>query len=71
MFINNLTNDLYVGSSLNLTKRMSSHFYYASTEKMKTILARAMRKYELHNFSLAILEFCEKDLITSIKLEQK
>lgn len=40
---------------------------------MKTppILARAMRKYELHNFSLAILEFCEKDLITSIKLEQK
>jgi excinuclease UvrABC nuclease subunit len=44
MFINNLTNDLYVGSSLNLTKRMSSHFYYASTEKMQTILARAMRK---------------------------
>jgi group I intron endonuclease len=71
MFINNLTNDLYVGSSLNLTKRMTSHFYYASTDKMKTILARSMRKYGLHNFSLAILEFCEKDVITSIKLEQK
>ena len=71
MFINNLTNDLYVGSSLNLTKRMTSHFYYASTDKIRTILARSMRKYGLHNFSLAILEFCAKDLITSIKLEQK
>ena len=30
-----------------------------------------MKKYGLNNFSLGILEFCEKDAIECVKLEQK
>jgi hypothetical protein len=72
LFINNITKDLYVGSSLNLTQRMTNHFYYANSNKTKnTILNRAMKKYGFENFSLGILEFCAKDIIVSISLEQK
>uniref|UniRef100_UPI002008ED24 hypothetical protein n=1 Tax=Exserohilum rostratum TaxID=1659837 RepID=UPI002008ED24 len=72
LFINDVTNDLYVGSSINLSKRMVSHFYYANSDKIgTTMLIRAMKKYGLNNFSLGILEFCEKDAIECVKLEQK
>jgi len=72
LFINNVTKDLYVGSSLNLTKRMTSHFYFANSSKaINSILSRAMSKYGLANFSLGILEFCAKDVIVCINLEQK
>lgn len=72
LFINNITNDLYVGSSINLTKRMTSHFYHANSEKVtKVVITRAFRKYKLENFSLAILEFCDSDLKNCLSLEQK
>ncbi len=72
LFINNITNDLYVGSSLNLTKRMGSHFFHANSNNVtKIVITRAMRKYGLDNFSLAILEFCDSDLSVCLDLEQK
>jgi len=72
IFINNLTKDTYVGSSLNLTNRMTHHFFHAkSGSKGKTIINRAMNKYKLSNFSLGVLEFCTKDVITCTTLEQK
>ena len=72
LFINNITNDLYVGSSLVLSRRMSSHFYFANCTKDTNIkLYRAMRKYRLENFSLAILDFCDKNLKSCSSLEQK
>lgn len=71
MFINNITNDLYVGSSLNLTRRMSIHFYFAKSDKGNTILIRSMKKYDIENFSLAILEFCDKKPLSCVTLEQK
>ena len=72
LFINNLTKDLYVGSSVNLTKRMTSHFYHANSDKFtKIVITRAMRKYQLENFSLAILEFCKADTLETANSEQK
>ncbi len=51
---------------------MVSHFYYANSDKIgTTILIRAMKKYGLNNFSLAILEFCKKNVIECVNLEQK
>jgi len=38
LFINDVTNDLYVGSSLNISKRMVSHFY-------KQILINLVQQY--------------------------
>ena len=72
MFINNITEELYVGSSVNLTNRMTNHFYHAKSKtKGKTIINRAMYKYKLENFSLGIVEFCVKDIIVCTTLEQK
>jgi len=72
LFINNITNDLYVGSSITLSKRMTSHFYLANSDKATNIvLARAMRKYGLKCFSLGILEICASDTIICSELEQK
>ena len=72
LFINNITNKLYVGSSIVLSKRMASHFYHANSSKdTNIILYRAMRKYKLENFSLAILEFCSPDIIACSDLEKK
>ena len=72
LLINKITNDLYVGSSINLSRRMGIHFYNANSTKLTNIIiTRAMRKYGLENFSLAILEFCNRDLNNCIKLEQK
>lgn len=72
LFINNITNDLYVGSSLNLTRRMAIYFYLFNSNKIsKSVVIRAMKKYGLENFSLAILDFCEKDSLSCLNLEQK
>lgn len=72
LFINEITKDLYVGSSLTLTKRMTVHFYHANSNKpTKIVITRAMRKYKLENFSLGILEFCQPDIMICSNLEQK
>ena len=49
---------------------MVSYYYYTNSDKQsKLVIIRAMKKYGLDNFSLGIMEFCEKsDCIT---LEQK
>lgn len=72
IFINKNTKDHYIGSSVNLSKRMAAHFYHArSNKKTSIIFYRAMRKYGLENFSLGILEFCTSDVTDCSKLEQK
>ncbi|TVY50280.1 hypothetical protein LCER1_G008196 [Lachnellula cervina] len=72
LFINNVTKDLYVGSSITLSKRMTSHFYYAnSDEDTNIVLTRAMRKYKLKNFSLGVLDICISDTILCSDLQQK
>jgi hypothetical protein len=49
---------------------MVSYYYYTNSQKpSKLVIIRAMKKYGLDNFSLAIIELCEKDLC--LTLEQK
>ncbi|MCZ6901970.1 MAG: GIY-YIG nuclease family protein [Rickettsia endosymbiont of Ixodes persulcatus] len=51
IFINNITNELYVGSSINLSKRMVSYFYYTNSDKLsKSIIIRAMKKIWVRKF---------------------
>lgn len=72
LFINQINNKLYIGSSISLSKRMASHIYHANSDKnRKIVFYRAMRKYKLENFSLAILELCTPDIIVCSELEQK
>jgi group I intron endonuclease len=76
MFINNVAtekSEVYVGSSITLARRMAAHFNYATTSNANNniVLYRAMKKYKLENFSLAILEFCKSDLKYCAEIEQK
>lgn len=72
VLINNKTKDFYIGSSINLTKRMVSYYYYTNSDKLsRIVIIRAMKKYGLDNFSLGILEFCKKDSKICLNLEQK
>ena len=72
VFINNITNKIYVGSSINLTKRMVSYYYHYNSDKpSKIVIIRAMKKYGLENFSLGIIEFCVQDPKICLNLEQK
>lgn len=49
---------------------MVSYYYHTNSQKpSKLVIIRAMKKYGLDNFSLGILEFCEKD--ACLTLEQK
>jgi|ERR1700753_476102 len=78
MFINNVVTEkpeVYVGSSITLARRMAAHYHYATSTKpnanQNIVLYRAMKKYKLENFSLAILEFCKSDLKDCAEIEQK
>lgn len=71
LFLNKQTSEMYIGSSVQLSKRMAIHFYNAKSSQETTIIFyRAMRKYGLENFDLAILEFCESNETDCSKLEQ-
>lgn len=56
-FINKVNGKFYIGSSVNLKKRVYDYFsksYYKKSEN--TIIQKAILKYGLANFELAILE---------------
>jgi hypothetical protein len=70
---NNLvTGSSYVGSSINLTNRLSNYYSLAYLKKRvkkgSSIINNSLLKYGYNNFSLDILEYCEPSLL--IKREQ-
>ena len=61
MWTNKLTGDIYVGQSFDLRKRFLNYFNlnYIS-RRNEHIICRAIIKYGYSNFSVTILEYCEK-----------
>jgi Cytochrome C oxidase subunit II, transmembrane domain/GIY-YIG catalytic domain len=61
MLTNKLTNDLYIGQSINISNRFKNYFNLSYLKsKNSLIISRALIKYEYSNFSLTILEYCDK-----------
>lgn len=60
-FINKENGKSYIGSAVNFSRRFNEHF---RGDKSNIILQKAFKKYGLHNFSLQILEYCDKSLLT-------
>ena len=63
----NKNGKIYIGSSVNLSKRFS-HYYSNKTmlnklKFSKSIIYSALLKHGRDNFSLEILEYCEKDVL--------
>ena len=62
IIINNNTNKIYIGSSLDLGRRLSVYFtnsFLANNETM--IISKALAKHSYLNFSVGILEYCHPD----------
>ena len=62
---NKITNDIYVGQSINLAKRFMNYFnlsYLKNRENL--VISRALIKYGYSNFSLDILEYCDIKILT-------
>ena len=61
MWTNLLTGDMYIGQSADLSKRFRKYFTISYLKSRKElIISRALLKYEHANFSVAILEYCDK-----------
>jgi len=65
-WVNYITGDCYVGSSINLSNRLRMYFHYdtiSNTTKGNSIIYSALLKNGYSNFSLEILEYCDKDIV--------
>jgi group I intron endonuclease len=61
MLTNKLTNDIYIGQSIDISKRFKNYFNLSYIKsKDNYIISRALIKYGYTNFSLTILEYCDK-----------
>lgn len=64
---NLITNKLYVGSAINLTKRLRDYFSVRNLNtqllKSKSLIYSALLKYGYANFQLDILEYCDKNIL--------
>lgn len=73
MWVNNISGKRYIGSSINLKRRIVEYFNKnrLSSKKGYTMkINRAILKYGYNNFSLIIFEFCQKNLSILHKLEK-
>ena len=72
LWTNNITGDSYVGSAVDLTKRLRQYYSPGFLKKElnngTSIIYRALLKYGYSNFSLVILEYC--DILGVIEREQ-
>lgn len=67
-WINKLNNNTYVGSGLNLSKRISEYYNESELKRNPRPIHAALLKYGYENFRLEILEYCRADEL--IKREQ-
>ena len=64
LFTNLLNKDQYVGQSIDLGKRFTKYFTLSYLKNKNTlVISRALIKYGYANFSISILEYCDKDIL--------
>lgn len=65
IWTNKLTNDIYIGQSINLGKRFLNYFNLSYLRNKKSlVISRALIKYGYYNFTLEILQYCDIPLLT-------
>lgn len=67
-WVNNVNNKCYVGSSVNFSIRLYKYYSFKYLNGSKSAINKALLKYGYSNFSLHILEHCDKE--KSINREQ-
>ena len=68
-WVNNLNGKSYIGSSVNLGRRLRVYYDFSSLsvriQKSKSRIYSAILKHGLSNFLLEILEYCTKENVIS------
>lgn len=65
MLTNILTNDIYIGQSKDISKRLKNYFNLSYIKsKYNFLINKALIKYGYSNFSVTILEYCDKSDLT-------
>lgn len=59
--MNKLNNNAYVGSGLNLSKRVGDYYKKSELNRNPRPIHAALLKYGYENFNLEILEYCKAD----------
>ena len=67
-WINNINGNSYVGSGLNLAKRVNDYYKESELKRNSRPIHAALLKHGHTNFTLEILEYCKPDEL--IKREQ-
>lgn len=65
-WVNNITGDTYIGSSVDLYRRLRLYYnysYISDFTKNRSRIHAGLIKYGYSNFSLEILEYCDKDIV--------
>lgn len=65
---NKISGEFYIGSAVDLNKRMLEYnreSYITHPSRGKSIICFALVKYGYSNFSLSILEYCDRDQVIS------
>lgn len=65
---NKISGEYYIGSAVDLSKRMSEYYresYITHPSRGKSIICYALVKYGYNNFSLSILEYCNRTEVIS------
>jgi group I intron endonuclease len=64
---NKITDKLYIGSSVNLSKRLRCYFSIGYLRKVllknNSLISTALLKYGYSEFNLHILEYCDKNIL--------
>lgn len=59
----------YIGSSINLNKRLSDYYSVDRFKRTRTrdnsLISKAILKYKIYKFKLDILEYCDKNVTTT------
>lgn len=62
-WVNNLNGKTYVGSGVNLAKRLGSYYNEKELSRNPRPILDALLKYGYNNFTLEILEYCPKTIL--------
>jgi group I intron endonuclease len=63
-WINNETDHIYIGSSINFSNRLRLYYNYDFiSDKSKSMINNALVKHGYSKFSLEILEYCDASLV--------
>jgi len=62
-WVNNINEKTYIGSSINISRRLKDYYSLSRLEKSNMAICQALLKYGYSNFTFEILEYCDESVL--------